>query len=206
MEGVNGAFLNGLALSRTIEVPATAQVDAMYNHPDHEQVDDSLHHLWVRRVIPTLGMVMMAGQRIGLGLREVSFGPEFLNAPTKRLLEIFGVESDDGQIAPLVTSLEPPDTMLEKLLTLKPASDKNFAIVDNRSQDEQIVHLTGSGEQLGQLRISQVNDSRQLIDVEGNTVDLPEPDVVPSSELAHWLNDSKAVYSASVAALLRTEQ
>lgn len=207
IDGANGAILNGLALSRTVELPAIAQVDAIYSHLDHEQVDDSLHHLWVRRVIPALGMVMIAGQRIGLGLQEVSFGSEFLNAPTKRLLETFGVESDDdGQIAPLITSMEPPDNMLERLLTLKPAPDKNFAIIDNRSQDEQVVHLTASGEQLGQLRISQVNDSRQLLDVDGNTVDLPTPDVVPNSELAYWLNDSKAIYSASVAALLRAKQ
>lgn len=94
--------ISGVAISRDRET-RTCRVEGMFNNAKDRAVDAGTHYLWTRKIIPQFSRTISCqGDTCvsGTPSSEVRFG-RAIDAPTRRLLDTFGLNDGAGWTIPL---------------------------------------------------------------------------------------------------------
>lgn len=181
-------MLGGIAISKDTE-SKECRIDGLYIS-EGEPALEGMYHLMAKGIIDQLSFTRMAGAGIALGnetsgLRAGS--SDFNNYPNgKSILKTFGYEDENGWIIPMPRiTVSGTQSFINDLLenSTPPAEFNGILAGDERAQ-----YFEG-GEKMGEM--SKGSEKKwQLLDVNGDLIELFVPDMIPDSDLEHEIMTS----------------
>lgn len=208
----NGAgqsrIVSAVAISRDRDTSA-CRADAIFNDTTNAGVYSAAHYLWTRKIIPQFSRTMdcqsapdINGIKAikGVNASEVSFS-EFVDAPTQRLLDTFGL----GRTIPLprFTIIGTIGSIDGWTLGMPEDTVANATLVIQKEDDELTeTRFIEGWQRLGTLLSG--SETETLLDGNGNEIPISLPDFAGSPDMAESFMQPSVRRQLGLVALKRT--
>lgn len=193
------ALIHAVALERDANTKEATIVGSY--EADDEMLQDGIHKLWLRKIIPQLSFTKLGSMAIGRQTKAIRF-PKTVARPHMQLLDVFGIEDDASWYIPIPElTIDVPDSKVDEMIERSGLPPKGINVT---IATETKSRYFDDGTEIGSMTI-QDNGIACVTDNEGVKIPVSEPKFTadPDYDLFSYLKSNPIQRQLGYATLRR---